>query len=200
MKPHPEFLLSPAGEFDFPGVADVMPAALVKAFENESSIRRSSGRQPCCLFIDSDDDGRNLRMLVQRGDQSNMMVIGAGSCQSGKGCLVADREERAEVCELVPFHLAAVDLTLCRIDLASLQPGVAACLLEQLRGKTRTGGMLFVFVGDPLVRTGSYTGLAHPPTSSAGRDLFNTLVVHGWSVLRTGVGAGGVAFAVAGRP
>lgn len=200
MKLHLDFPRSPMRELDLPGSGSPVPAGLVKAFESECLLRRRAGRLPACLYVDCDGDRRNLRLLVQRGDLSNMVVIGAGDCLAGNGCLRVAQAAKAGACELVPFDLAAVDLVLCRVDLMSLQAQVVSCLLEQLRGKTRTGGMLHVFCSDLVAPLAGKLGALATSESPAGRRMFNALVDSGWSVLRTGRGADEVVFAVAGRP
>lgn len=157
------------------------PKALVELLEGERAIRS----RPVCLYIDRDEDPKSLRLQIVRDGLSSRTTIVSGLCLGGERCLphVLGRG----LCELLPADFVQVDLVLFRIDLSEFESSSIACLLDQLRGRTRSGGMLYIYSSNGQ---GPDAGAAaaldrHSPARDAGRRLFNTLFANGWAVIKT---------------
>lgn len=177
-----------------------VPAALVQAFDRECELRRQAGRELVSLIIDRDDDPRNLRFLIQRGGAASMIVIDALGGQSGATGRPGGDRPAGGSCELLSCDVPVIDLALCRIDLATIEESLVERLLGKLRARTRTGGMLYVYGGEPLDPRGVAALRVPQCESPTERVLFRLLVAAGWSVLRTSFRTDGAATAVAGRP
>lgn len=182
----------------------LVPAALVEAFTRDRGEPMPGGREPACLFVDPEDGGKNLRLLVQANGQSTVVVVGAGSCLTGGGCLtpVAATGD-AGLCELLPGELPAVDLLLFRLDLRELPIDVLRCLLRHLRAKTRGGARLYTFVGGGGTGVPLSTDRSLWPISrllDPGRWLIDALADEGWEAVHTSRDIEGTVSVVSARP
>lgn len=185
-------------------VQALVPAALAKAFDRDRAELAQGGRETACLFVAPEDGGKSLRLLVQTEGQSLIIVVGAGSCFTGGGCLTsAGTMNDARVCELLPSELPTVDLLFFRLDLRELPIDVLRCLLRHLRDKTRDGGRLYTYVADGGTGVPLSTDQTLWPISrllDPGRWMIDALADEGWEVVHTSRDIEGTVSVVSCRP